>query len=98
MTQAHRLAALRRWPLCPIAADKGDTEAIPTELHHCRVHDLKWARRKFPLFINSLFNLVAVNHRWHMQNPSWGKWPEWRVAQIERGLERHPAHAREVNE
>jgi hypothetical protein len=40
-----------------------------TELHH-RCHKEKWRVKKFPLFIDSMLNLVGVNHWEHIKNPS----------------------------
>lgn len=87
---------VRQRGCCAIAASRGQWAPIE-ELHHARIHDLGWARRKYPLFIDSLFNLVGVNHDLHMVNGSWGKWSEARIHLIERGLRRHPEHARKVN-
>jgi hypothetical protein len=68
-----------------------------TELHHARVHASKWAKKKWPLFIDSLANLLGVDHGMHMERPGFGKWPESRVDAFERGLQRHPEHARRLN-
>jgi hypothetical protein len=69
----------------------------PLELHHALCHNTKWARARYPKFIDSVWNLRPVHHECHMMWPSKGKIPEHRVALIERGLDRHPSHAKEVN-
>lgn len=58
---------------CAIGADEGLTLPI-TELHH-RLHNTKTNRKKYPNFIDSIFNLVGVNHDKHMERPSFGKIP-----------------------
>jgi hypothetical protein len=80
---------------CPIAWSEGWFE-LPTELHH-RAHRTKWARRRFPLFIDSVWNLMAVAHDWHMRYPSFGKISWLEAERREQFLERHPAIARAVN-
>jgi hypothetical protein len=76
----HTLATLcaRNAYLCPIARAHG-AMAVPHEIHHARAHNTKANRKRFPHFINSLFNLMAVNHDWHMMYPSFGRWPERKV-------------------
>ena len=61
--------------MCAIAHDNGRLAAINTDgsLHHAGVHNTKPNRARFPLLLNSTWNLVAVNHLWHMRYPSWGK-------------------------
>ncbi len=56
----------RQGGCCAIAAANGEF-ATPTELHHARCHDTKWSRMKWPLFIDSIVNLMAVSHEWHMK-------------------------------
>lgn len=69
---------------------------MPHEIHHARCHNTKVNRRRYPLFVDSLFNLVAVNHDWHMMYPSWGKWSERQVAWFERRLAASPDLCRKV--
>jgi hypothetical protein len=71
---------------CAIAADEGKVAPI-TELHH-RLHQTKENRKCFPLFINSVLNLTAVNHNFHMQRPSFGKIYLRTALKIERYLSR----------
>lgn len=47
--------------------------------HHARIHDTKWARVKYPLFVDSAFNILLMRASCHMERPSFGKWPERRV-------------------
>ena len=91
MKREIREKAFRRNPMCKIAESKGIIIKA-TELHHARIHDTKWGRSKYPLFMDSLFNLVPVSHDMHMVHGSWGKWSEARCAVVERGLERHEKH------
>ena len=82
---------------CVIAQDMAHMKIPATEIHHARIHNTKWSRKKYPLFINSVFNLKPVCHSFHMMNPSWGKWSEKRVKTVEDGFKRHPNHARMFN-
>ncbi len=81
---------------CAIAQAKGKW-AIPTERHHARIHNSKWARARFPLFIDSVFNLLLVEHGWHMSNDSFGKWSERKVAWYEQRMRKNPAMAAWAN-
>lgn len=49
-----------------------DSKAKGSEVHH-RLHNTKPNRKRYPHFINSIFNLWWVSHYWHMQHPSAGK-------------------------
>ena len=64
-------------------------QACKCDLHH-GMHNSKWARKKFPLFINSLFNLFLVHHDEHMKHPSACKVTEIEATRYERFLEKHP--------
>lgn len=86
----------RQGGCCPIAATKKRWAVTPTELHH-RLHNLKWARKKFPLFIDSVWNLMAVCHWAHMEWPSYGKISYLEAERREAFLQRHPLIARAVN-
>ena len=66
-------------------------------MHHKHVANTKCNRKAFPLFVDSVWNLVLVDHDAHMSKPLPKKLPLWRVERIERGLQRHPSHARAVN-
>ena len=84
------------WSCC-IASHYGEADIV-TDLHHYRIHNLKWVRKKYPLFVDSLLNLMPVNNAWHLQHGSFGKIPEIDVAKYERFLERHPKIAKWVND
>lgn len=56
---------------CAIGSLQG-SKSTGTELHH-RLHNTKPNRKRYPLFINSIFNLWWVSHYWHMKHPSAGK-------------------------
>lgn len=86
----------RQGGYCAIASELGMEFARPTQLHH-RCHNTKRARNKYPLFIDSLMNLVAVNHDQHLMHPSALKIRDNEAESRERFLERHPAIARAVN-
>lgn len=88
--------AARQGGRCAICMAKGWDDAPITELHHARIHDTRPARKRYPLFVDSIFNVLGVSHGAHMAFPSFGKWPERRVALIERGLQRHPKHQKWV--
>jgi hypothetical protein len=81
--------------LCPIAkAHNG--HALPGELHH-RLHNSKVNRRLYPLFLNSIWNLWAVNHNYHMMYGSSGKISVLEATKREAFLKRHPMIARAIN-
>lgn len=74
---------------CPI----GDSIGNPwpaEELHHTGVHNTKVNRRMYPLYIHSLWNLLAVNHECHMQRGSFGRISYLEAAKREAFLFRHP--------
>lgn len=84
---------------CPIAKSKG-ASAFPEELHHSHLHNREMNRKRFPLLIDSLWNLVAVSHKYHMENGSWTPTKRWSLAEAderERFLQRHPAIAGYLN-
>ncbi len=82
--------------ICPIAKAKDGWAEAPTSLHH-RCHQAKWAKKKFPLFIDSVWNLMAVNFHWHTQWPSFARISHMEAQKREAFLQRHPAIARVVN-
>ncbi len=81
--------------LCPIA-DAHYGCALPGELHH-RLHNTKVNRRLYPLFIDSVWNLYAVDHNYHMMYGSFGKISVLEATKREAFLERHPMIATAVN-
>ena len=81
--------------MCPIAKAHGET-AAPQELHH-RLHNTKINKRLYPLFIDSVWNLMAVDHDWHMMYGSFGKISVLEAEKREAFLERHPMIAAAVN-
>jgi hypothetical protein len=72
---------------CPIADSHG-VWAYPESLHH-RLHNRKINRKRFPLFIDSVFNLVAVNDNFHMKYPGWGKFTVFEADKIELYIVEH---------
>jgi len=90
--------ANRQKGICKIGEKKYDRKDPVTELHHYRIHNTEVNRGLFPLFIDSVLNLVAVNNRNHLNNPSWGIVKGYNsIDGIERFLERHPKIAKLVN-
>lgn len=67
------------------------------QVHHARVHDSRWARRRFPLFIDSIFNCVLVDPGAHQEHGGWGHWPIRKVEWYERRLAANPRMARWAN-
>ena len=67
-----------------------------TDLHHL-MHNNKWRRNKFPLFLNSVLNLRAVDHDEHLKHPSSLKIHDLQAEKYERFLERHPMISEWVN-
>ena len=93
--KCHTLVA-RQGGCCAIAAAHGEF-AAPTELHHARCHDTKWARTKWPLFIDSLVNLLAVSHEWHMKRGGFGHWPESQIEWFAARMRKNPVLAARWN-
>ena len=81
--------------ICPIS-DK-ELIASKTDMHHRHVENTRTNRKKFPLFVDSIFNLCLVDSNAHMSKPLPKRLPLRRVERIERGLQRHPLHAKAVN-
>lgn len=80
---------------CAIAADHDSYEA-PEHLHH-RLHNTKTNRKKYPLLVDSLWNLAAVSSHWHMRYSSWGKIGPYEAGKREAFLRRHPKIAAAIN-
>jgi hypothetical protein len=59
------------------------------ELHH-KLHNTKPNRKRYPNYINSLWNLAAVSHDLHMQYPGFGKITLLEADRREAFLIRHP--------
>ena len=81
---------------CVIAAANGSS-APAEERHHARIHDKKWVRARYPLFVDSVFNILPVSHRWHMRYGGFGKWPERKVAWYEARMRKNPQLAAWAN-
>ena len=90
------LADRQSW-VCPIALEKNKLAEV-TDLHHYRCHNTRPNRKKYPLLIDSLLNLVAVNNAYHLSNGSWGRASDLECERIEKFLERHPKIAKWVND
>jgi hypothetical protein len=73
-----------------------DTEKMITDLHH-RVHKSKWRIKVYPLFIDSLLNLVGMNNSNHINNNSRFKITDLKAEKYQRFLENHPKIAKFVN-
>ncbi len=84
---------------CAIADSLNEVAEI-TELHHTHIHNTKPNKKRYPLLINSLWNLYGVNHQFHMANPSWspssGRWSLMECDKRENFLQRHPVIARSL--
>ena len=86
---------------CPIAAAHGVIITLPVlfegqerrpdyDLHHYRIHNLKINRKRWPLLIDSLINLLPVSHGYHMAHGSFGeRWGPYRCDQAENYLIKH---------
>lgn len=81
---------------CAIAKSKGKIAQM-TELHHAGVNNSKVNRRLYPLFIDSVWNLIGVNHDYHLQSGSFGRISFLEAEKRERFLERHPVIAKKIN-
>ena len=82
--------------LCYIAKAKGKIYPA-TELHHMLIHNTKTNKKKYPLLINSVWNLVAVSNKYHLMYPSFGRCSYLNANKIESFLQRHPMIAAAVN-
>ena len=98
--QARMLILARRQNnKCPIALMAGRA-AMAEELHHTHLHNTKPNRKRYPMLIDSLWNLTAVSHRAHMERPSWAPWPRWSLLECDRReafLARHPMICKALN-
>ena len=86
----------RQKSICPIAKAKKGWAELPNELHH-RHPRSELGKKKFPLFIDSLWNLMAVNHDFHMSWPSFAKIRWLEAEKRQKFLERHPDIAKKLN-
>ncbi len=87
---------------CAIAHDlcKKGTQTLThgqPELHH-QLHNTKINRKRFPNYINSLWNLVVVCHDLHMENPSFGNISLLEADKREDFLIQHPMINKFMNE
>jgi len=73
--------------MCPIAASHNKW-ASPESLHH-RLPNSKINRKRFPLFIDSVFNVVPVDDNFHMKYPGWGQYKVFEADKIERYIIEH---------
>ena len=58
---------------CPIYMHITGRYIMPDCLHHTKVHDTKSNRKRYPLLLHSLLNLVPVWNGIHLSRGSWGK-------------------------
>lgn len=80
---------------CVIADADGEYRKMDA-LHHL-LSKSKWAVRKYPLFIDSICNLVGVNNELHISRNSAIKAPEWYAVEWERFFEHNPECAEYCN-
>ena len=66
------------------------------ELHH-KCHKAKWRSRSYPLFIDSLLNLVVLHKRCHTENRSCFKISDYNANKINNFLKKHPKIEKFVN-
>jgi hypothetical protein len=72
-------------------------DIIPIDSLHHLCHNTKVNRKRYPLFIDSLLNLMPVSSHYHLKNPSYGKIMDRQAEKYERFLERHPKICEFVN-
>ena len=91
--KSYAIIYRRQNGLCSIAFSQDLVEEME-ELHHAHIHNTKPNRKRFPLLIDSLWNLYGVCHNLHMSNPSWsppeGRWSLIECDKREAFLKRHP--------
>ena len=90
------LANKQKW-ICPISQYCHKPIMIDKVLHHYRVHNDKYNRKKYPLLLNSMLNLMPVNNDYHLAHPSFGGITDYQADKIERFLEKHPRISSWVN-
>ena len=81
---------------CAIGQDYGHI-ANCEELHH-KLHNTEPNRRRYPLLIHSLMNLVGVSRYWHTMHPYWGRPTLLDADKMEAFLRRHPQIAEKLND
>lgn len=81
---------------CPIAKSMGHW-AECQEIHHALVHNTALNRKLYPRLMHSLWNLMPVNHYFHMNNGSFGIISQKEARSREDFLQRHPCIARVLN-
>lgn len=57
------------------------------QVHHAKAHNTKRNREIYPLLIDSVINLVALNVETHMQNPFYGEASDLECEKWERFLQ-----------
>lgn len=82
---------------CIITYNRSGKYKSPDALHHYLVHDTKINRRRYPLLLDSLMNLLPVVNAYHIWNSSWGKISEFQADKVETFLFNHPKAHRFVN-
>ena len=87
----------RQYGACPIALSHDSVHRWACELHHAGVANSKINRARYPLYVHSVWNLVAVNHDAHMVNGSFGRISLLEADQREAFLRRHPGIAGWMN-
>ena len=87
-----RYIQTRQHGLCAIGKSRSESFPI-TELHHM-MHNIKMNRRRYPLYIDSVWNLIGVSHDRHMMDPYWGRINLLEADRREAFLRRHPKIAK----
>lgn len=67
------------------------------DLHHAGIHNSKVNRKLYPLFIDSVWNLMLADHEAHLNCPLWGRISYIEADHRERFLRRHPMIAQAMN-
>jgi len=67
------------------------------DLHHAGVYNTKVNRKLYPLFIDSVWNLVLVDHEAHLDRPLYGRISYREADHREAFLRRHPMIAQAMN-
>jgi len=70
---------------------------LPMDALHHKLHNTKVNRKKYPLFIHSILNLVGVFNALHLVRGSWGRITDIEAQKYEDFLIRHPNICNFVN-
>lgn len=81
----------------PLADREECCRGDKVDMHHAGIPSSKWARRLWPLLIDSILNLTLVLANDHSTKPLPPRWPDKKRRDLEAHLEANPHLADTVN-